>query len=212
MANCWKRVTHRTPPPSATIGRPNRDGVASAVWTDSKGNRHKRDVSKAADGGWRLLTEGYYIKFRNELGVVVTESTGLSNRELAERVLSERLDLIEQIKSGRISAAEVRTLSRAKLPMSQLADEFLATIKRKAYRDTTAVYLRRFLEANPNIRPVEIDCRRCQRWIDALAVDGAGSATLSACRAVVSKFTKFLYQTDALVNPYFSQEKARFRT
>ena len=201
MANVWKRVTHRTPPPSATIGRPNRDGVASAKWTDSKGNKHSRDVTRAVDGTWRLLMESYSIKYRDHRGIVVTETTGLTNKELAERVLAEKLDQCEQIKSGRISASELRTLERAKLPMSQLIDEFVATISRKLYRDTTALYLRRFLEFNPNVRPVEIDSRCCQRWIDSLVADGAGSSTLSACRAALSRFTGFLYKTDVLAQP-----------
>ena len=194
MANVWKRVTHRTPPPSATIGRPNRDGVAVAKWTDSKGNKHSRDVSKASDGTWRLMMENYSVKYRDHRDILVTETTKFKNKELAERYLSEKLDLAERVRSGRISASELRTLDRAGLPMSQLADEFLATISRKAYRDTTAIYLKRFLETNPNIRPVEIDCRCCQRWIDSLVADGAGSSTLSACRATMSRFTRFLYQ------------------
>ena len=201
MANCWKRVTHRQPPESATIGRVNRDGVASAVWTDSKGNRHKRDVSKAADGGWRLLMENYSVKYRDHRDILVTETTKFKNKELAERYLSEKLDLAERVRSGRISAAEVRTLDRARLPVSQLIDEFVATISRKLYRDTTALYLRRFLEFNPNVRPVEIDSRCCQRWVDSLVADGAGSSTLSACRAALSRFTGFLYKTDVLAQP-----------
>ena len=205
MANVWKRVTHRTPPPSATIGRPNRDGVAVAKWTDSKGNKHSRDVSKASDGTWRLMMENYSVKYRDHRDILVTETTKFKNKELAERYLSEKLDLAERVRSGRISASELRTLDRAGLPMSQLADEFLATISRKAYRDTTAIYLKRFLETNPNIRPVEIDCRCCQRWIDSLVADGAGSSTLSACRATMSRFTRFLYQTDVLVSPVVLQ-------
>ena len=201
MANVWKRVTHRTPPPSATIGRPNRDGVASAVWTDSKGNRHKRDVTKAADGGWRLLMESYSIKYRDHRGIVVTETTGLTNKELAERVLAEKLDQCEQIKSGRISASEVRTLGRSKLPMSQLVSEFLATIASEPYRDASRRYLNRFFAANPTIRAVEIDSRAVQRWIDDQAADGVGGAAMTAGRAALSSFTRWMYRTNVLSQP-----------
>ena len=83
MANCWKRVTHRQPPESATIGRPNRDGIAVTVWTDSKGNRHKRDATKAADGSWRLLMENYSVKYRDHRNILVTEATKFRSKELA---------------------------------------------------------------------------------------------------------------------------------
>jgi integrase len=201
MANVWRRTTDRPPPESATIRRVNRDGVASAVWIDAKGNRHKRDVTKAADGGWRLLTESYYIKFRNHRGVVITESSGLTSRELAERLLAERLDMVERIKSGRISAAEVRTLDRARLPMSQLVDEFLETFTEKTYRDATRRYMARFTEFNPNIRSGEIDSRVVQRWIDSLTTAGAGGQVLKKSRAALSLFTKWLFRTDVVSQP-----------
>jgi len=113
MANVFRRRIHRPLPADATIVKWNsRTGTAQATWTDAKGNRQTCDVERGDNGQPVRLTENYFMKFRDHKGRVVVETTGMTSLDATGRVLAERLQRVEHIKSG------VLTESQAKVEMS----------------------------------------------------------------------------------------------
>lgn len=85
MANVFRRrMSGRSLPPNAVIGKFSRNAVAEATWVDAKGVKHSCDVERDEDGTIVRLNAVFTAKYRDADGIVHTVSTGCTTQKAAE--------------------------------------------------------------------------------------------------------------------------------
>jgi len=129
MANVFRRrMSGRSLPPNAVIGKFSRNAVAEATWVDAKGVKHSCDVERDEDGTIVRLNAVFTAKYRDADGIVHTVSTGCTTQKAAEYWLQQKMAEEEKLRQGLITRADLQTAKSFQLPIQDVISQFMAAL------------------------------------------------------------------------------------
>ncbi len=213
MANTYKKKNFKPLPSEAKIVYQKRGGlnVKMAQWVDNRGRKQKAEVHK--DGERIVVTSKvWYMQYRDESGIVRRESTKCTNREVAEKVLAERLDQVEKIRNRVVSPEVVKVTNHAQVPLSDHVDDYLEFLGNKTVKgrkvsqnhvDNVSRHLER-IQSDCGFRwLVDINRDTFSRWMSQrLEAEEMSPRTVNTYRSAWMAFSSWcIKENRVLVNP-----------
>ena len=133
--------------------------MKTVTWTDGHGQKQTADLHK--DGKHIvLLSDVWYMRYRDVNGITRRETTGCRDKENAEAVLKEKTKTIEDIKKGLVPESKVAAEGHAKQPIRIHIDAYLKDLakkcKRKGGRRTSQTHLK---NVECQLNRLVADCR-----------------------------------------------------
>jgi len=114
---------------------PDRQTIVErvATWRDRTGTKRTAVVITADDGSLRIRVESdtYYAEYRNAENLVRVVSTGCRDKQAAQTKLAELERQAERVKSGALTAAELRTADHNKRPTAAHITDYVEYLENK---------------------------------------------------------------------------------
>lgn len=155
--------------PSYTIDMPDQASVSGSKASWKIQNGESRSGTITANGRVLVRSGVWWMIYRDEDGRERRESTGVSGKESAIRILHKREDEIEKIKSGVLSRSEIKESRIKSRPISEFVEKFRVSLE--ASGDTekhvkSTIRKINHLSAEIGLRSLpDVSCEKMEGWI-----------------------------------------------
>lgn len=202
MASVFRRREKGRPVPANAKLSKFQHNVATAKWTDAQNRQHTALVERDESAALVRLSKTFYCNFRDERGVVQTITTGMTNADAAESFLNQRLAIIEKIKLGLITRADLDQREHGKQPIQSHLDDFMRSrpgtlsVKRLA---TLEQMLSDFITESGIQTLPGLNQENVERWLnEQIVARRRGLPTLSNFVTAIKMLAKWCARTKRL--------------
>jgi len=126
-----------------------RRGEKVARWESGKGQ--VRYAKVLDDGRVLFVSDCWYIRYRNADGVMTRETTGLRDKQAAEKFLADTLARMDKVKAGVMSVDELAVGDRVVEPIGRHVEDYLAQLAVQTLRGR-------------RVSPKHVSCVTTQLW------------------------------------------------
>jgi len=214
MSRIFKKKKRKPLPDKAEII--TRKNQTMAKWVDGRSGRTRTaPVVVGPDGSQRISIESkvWTMRYRDEAGRIVEESTGCHDRDMAARVLNAIEDRTEKVRAGLMTSAENRALDFAALPLVDHIDDYIESLKNRGLTANTIKVYHSYLKeiaSGCNFRRVaDLSKVAAEKWLDAQVTErDMGARSYNFRVAALSAFGSWLErQGRSASNPFAKMTK-----
>ena len=204
MAYIFKQKRRKAIPAGAEILR--RKGGKVAKWATAQG----RTMTAAVDGDC-IVTEGatYKARWRGADGTMRTQSTGCRTADMAQKWLDTRVNEVERVRSGVVSASEAATAAKSTGlivdAVAAFGDDMKARRRTAGHITVTKSVITRCADGCGWRQLKDMDGIQAAAWLRGLLDDGKSARTFNKHLVALKSFGGWCVKQRLLLsNPFVS--------